>query len=219
MTAEEKNNTSFLNIFIAPVGTGDVGIVENRERMKQIRSSADERVSRERYRAWLLLDHALHFTLGIGTADAALSLHGQAWQSEKCCLSISHGGGFVAVALSSESVGIDIESVRDNISDGFAKRYLTEREYGEYNGIDEQGRADFFVEKWTAKESIFKHSGKEYFTPSSIETADHAVKTCHLSVLGTDVVLSVCSGILAAARLTVVDCGREYSEKIYPFVD
>lgn len=209
----------FLAIFISPIGTGEIGDVDNPERMEQILSAGNERVARERYFAWQLLDRALHCTIGIGTADAGLSLRGSAWQSEKCHLSISHSGSFVAVALSSDDVGIDIEAVRDDISDGLAARYLTEREFEAYKAIDGHGRAEFFIEKWTAKESVFKCSGKELFTPSAIETADRSVKTCKLPILDTELVLSVCSPMLSAAMVTVLDCDGCIIRNISPFVD
>lgn len=78
-------------------------------------------------------------------------------------ISISHSGDFVACALSTATVGIDIE-VKREVSDGLARRALSRDEYAYVTAFEgdfsakEQNEAFFRI--WTAKEAYLKLTGE-----------------------------------------------------------
>ncbi len=81
-------------------------------------------------------------------------------------ISISHSGNFVAAALNSGEVGIDIETFRD-VSVSVINRALNEeeREYlclsGERESLSAESiGAERFFELWTAKEAYVKFTGE-----------------------------------------------------------
>lgn len=93
-------------------------------------------------------------------ADVSLQYHpdGQPYlpQFPALSLSISHSGGLWGAALSSQSVGLDIEQVRENGMHAVARRFFHPQEYAY---LCETNFADFFA-VWTAKESYVKWTGE-----------------------------------------------------------
>lgn len=72
-------------------------------------------------------------------------------------ISISHSAEYVAVFLSNENIGIDIENANRNI-DKIAKRFLQTQEI---EWIEKSGKQQFLKTLfWCAKEAIFKCSGQ-----------------------------------------------------------
>ena len=73
---------------------------------------------------------------------------------------ITHSGEWVAVALSSGCVGVDVERMR-KIPDGVARRFFSEAE-NEWldSAATEAERKDIFFTLWTLKESFLKAIGK-----------------------------------------------------------
>lgn len=71
---------------------------------------------------------------------------------------ISHAGEWVACALGSEEIGIDIEQVKE-IDMDIAKRFFCTCEYESLMKKDEEKRLEFFYIIWTLKESYIKWLG------------------------------------------------------------
>lgn len=73
---------------------------------------------------------------------------------------ITHSGEWVAVALSSGSVGVDVERMR-KIPEGLAKRFFSEAENQWLDSAkNEAEQKDIFFTLWTLKESFLKAIGK-----------------------------------------------------------
>jgi 4'-phosphopantetheinyl transferase len=73
---------------------------------------------------------------------------------------ITHSGEWVAVALSSGCVGVDVERMR-KIPDGVARRFFSETENQWLDSTKtEAERKDIFFTLWTLKESFLKAIGK-----------------------------------------------------------
>ena len=71
--------------------------------------------------------------------------------------SITHTHGLVGVAVSAEHpVGFDIEEIRP-VREGFAARYLSEREQAEIRAVGDPNEA--LLRLWTAKEAVGKYHG------------------------------------------------------------
>lgn len=73
---------------------------------------------------------------------------------------ISHSGKWVVCAVSSQTVGIDIECMNE-LDQSFANAIFTDHEKHEYlKKGDNPGRLKYIYEIWTLKESYFKYLGK-----------------------------------------------------------
>jgi len=77
---------------------------------------------------------------------------------------VSHSGEWIAVALSREPIGIDIEQVRP-IDLNVAKTCCTDQEYAFLISLPSHQRLRSFYEIWTVKESFVKAIGKGLHIP------------------------------------------------------
>lgn len=143
------------------------------ERQAEIDGISNERVRREKYYVWRLLEYAVKNSLG---ADASRFCFTKGkngrWLCEGFEFSLSHSGDALAVAISDKAVGVDIERIRVKSSDRMAKYILTQNEFKEYDLIELENREEWLIQKWCEKEAIFKSQNKESFIPSEIETAN-----------------------------------------------
>lgn len=77
-------------------------------------------------------------------------------RNNPCFFSVSHSGGFVAVAVADEEIGIDIETIKQR-RQSVEKRVFNE---SEIKLIDESADCDeAFYRLWTLKESYLKAIG------------------------------------------------------------
>ncbi|PJI98634.1 4'-phosphopantetheinyl transferase superfamily protein [Acidovorax sp. 69] len=133
-------------------------------------------------------------------ADAAASMY----------LSLSHSDMFIACALATQPVGVDIEvqSIRSSWRDVLAPAALacSDREMQQLHAIDcERSRQRLFVQWWSLKEAYFKCLGTgvdfsviqriEFCraTVSSAPPLAHAQSWSGETLDGYDVVLSACT--------------------------
>ena len=148
-----------------------IGAILPKEREDEIKSVSNERVKREKYFAWRLLEYALSDALGLKLIDAKLfkDKNGK-WKSELCEFSISHSASLVAVAISHAPVGIDIEPLGTSRPRGFAKKTLAESELSLFSSLPVSEKDEFLLTRWCIKEAIYKKEGAGVFSPSKIQT-------------------------------------------------
>ena len=117
-----KNNN--IDVYFAPVSMTDVFLpLEPKEREAELLSVSNEHVRREKYFAWLLLEHALKKSLDLSLEEAELYKDKSGkWHSKKCEFSLSHSSSCVAVVISHAPVGIDIELADTKFRSGFANK-------------------------------------------------------------------------------------------------
>ena len=72
--------------------------------------------------------------------------------------SVSHSGLYVVCAVDERPIGVDVEVVR-GAEEKFMHRVCTEREFSYVRPYDDGGYERFW-EIWTAKEALFKLTGK-----------------------------------------------------------
>ena len=72
--------------------------------------------------------------------------------------SISHSGGYAALAFGNAPLGVDIECVK-RADLKVAKRFFREEEYVLLKGLEEAAQADAFCKIWTGKEAVVKAEG------------------------------------------------------------
>lgn len=162
---------SVADLYIAQIPEGAMDVVYPSRRQLYIENSANETSRKQRYYVWKLLEYALKSSLDlpIESVDFSVDERGK-WSCGECFFSLSHSGNAVAVAVSDRSVGVDIEDAGRLCSDGMAQKILTERELCEYSALDGRHQNLYLIQKWCAKESVFKASGSRHFSPRKIET-------------------------------------------------
>ncbi|MBE5754437.1 MAG: 4'-phosphopantetheinyl transferase superfamily protein [Clostridiales bacterium] len=164
-----------------------------KERQQDIDACSNERVKKEKYYAWKLLEYALKdkYSLNICDVNFEKSKAGK-WTCDKCYFSISHSSDVVAVAVSDSAVGIDVEQ-NDNVKENAIIKVLTNSELKQFDVIKNDDRISFLLTKWVQKESIFKAGKEQKFLPSKIDTTLYSVKIKNLNVFAKEYILGVCS--------------------------
>lgn len=147
------------------------------ERRQRVKRYADIDKKRQSLFAKLLLRAVLCRKFKIANEDLKFSAdaHGKPFfeNIDNVYFSVSHTSSGVAVAVSEDEIGVDIEKVRA-VNIDIAKRYFTREEY-EYilDGGEKQNERFFYV--WTRKEARVKKIGvgfKEGFGTFSVFDSD-----------------------------------------------
>ena len=143
-------------------------------RNDDIVNSASEKVRKEKFCAWKLLEYAFLQVFGKAMREISFtrSQNGK-WACDFCYFSLSHSENMVAVAISDAPVGVDIEKIAPVKNQArMAEKILTETELAEYQRLALSPAAnEFLLEAWTKKESLFKlgsvdDNGQESSAPS-----------------------------------------------------
>ena len=150
-----KNN--FTHVYLAQIPNGELRNVYPEERQAEIELTKNAKLKREKYYVWRLFEYALFESFGQNISELEFTKHKSGrWSTPFCEFSLSHTDGVVAVAISNEPVGVDIEVIKPRHNDKTAKRVMAEDEYGKYQSLSEAEREEFFFSVWTSKEAIFK---------------------------------------------------------------
>ena len=191
-------------VYAARIPDGEMSdVLYPPERQSEIDRLSNEKVKREKYFVWKLLEHAISETVGEPIENFAFErLPNRKWVSDRLCFSLSHTDGVVAVALSDKSVGVDVESVRAH-REGLERSILTEKELKELSLTETDFFWDYIIKRWTQKESIFKAQEQKCFEPTKIEASEHCVKTETLELENERFMLSVCAHDADAAKFII----------------
>jgi phosphopantetheine--protein transferase-like protein len=167
------------------------------ERQTEINKAKSERVKREKYCVWKLLEygikHALHIL--INEISFKRSENGK-WLTDSFCFSISHSGDMVAVVISQYPVGIDVERMSERL-ERVMPRILTDNEKRSLSNIPKENMLEYLCTKWVQKESIFKAKDAKAFTPSKIEAQDYKTYISRID----DYFLSICAENVENVRI------------------
>ncbi|MBR5135234.1 MAG: lecithin retinol acyltransferase family protein [Clostridia bacterium] len=164
-------NMSTTDVYVAAIPDGKLGKVVPAARQEQIDQTTHEGLKRQRYFVWKLLEYALERSFGYKMKKMTFERDERGkWRCDECYFSLSHTDGAVAVAVSRTPVGVDIESTKRVINERAEEKILTSRERETFAALDEERRATYLLERWSAKESLFKRSDDAVFRPSAIET-------------------------------------------------
>lgn len=168
--------------------------LSNIERQAEINSISNERVRREKYYVWRLLEYAMRQSLGIDPTEVEFKKGTSGkWTCDACEFSLSHSGDALAVAISKEPVGVDIERERIKRPDAMADFILTANERREYENISNEAKEKYLIYKWCEKESAFKLQNKASFKPAQIETAEFFSTVTETELLFEKYILAVSS--------------------------
>ena len=177
---------------VIPEGLGDKPLYP-KERMNEINGCKSDKARREKYWAWILLEHALKdsFNLDIDNLRFAKNDNGK-WESDKVFFSVSHSDKLVAVAVSDSAVGVDIEREAE-LRAGLETKILTDGEMSEYNELPSAMRTPYVIKKWCQKEAIFKSENKKALLPRTIETESYSTEVFNLAIAGDKYTLAIAS--------------------------
>lgn len=187
----------FTHVYITkiPEKIGDMQDIFPESRRAYIESAKNPDVRRARYYVWRLLATALKMSLGKDIKDLEFTCEFGKWSTDVCRISLSHSGDYAAVALSSEPVGVDIESLVSPRSERFAERIFTEGEMEEYKALPTALRSDYAIRAWSKKEAIFKSMDKEAFIPQKIDTGAYLCTEKLLSYPTQKLVLAIAHAV------------------------
>ena len=180
-------------VIYAPIKDVDTSSrVHPEERHIEILGCKSEKARREKYLAWQLLRKTAesYFNVDFDNLTFTKTANGK-WICPDFHFSISHTDGLVCVAASSSPVGVDAELVRD-ISLGFCERVLTARELASLERLAQPERAEYLLEAWVKKESIFKKAGGEALMPNRIEADEHCTELRKITLGERAYLISLC---------------------------
>ena len=154
-------------VYVAEIPNGELKELYPKERQLEIKHTKNEKLKREKYYVWRLLEYALAESFGKSISELEFTKHKSGrWSTPFCEFSISHTDGVVAVAISNETVGVDVEVIKPRHNDKTAERIMTAEEYNKYQNLPESERTEFFLSVWTRKEAVFKSLHLDSFVPS-----------------------------------------------------
>ena len=91
------------------------------------------------------------------------------WKGSSFFVSLSHSGGYIAVAVGQDAVGVDVEKKRKAAS-AVAKRWFQPEENALLETLSEPERTRLFFRLWTMKEAALKYAGEGL--SGGLETVD-----------------------------------------------
>ncbi len=186
-------NMPIVDVYVARIPEGvRIGSVYPKERDTEIRAVSNERVKREKYFVWKLLEYGLDRSLGFKIKKLSLrkNEHGK-WECDSCKISLSHSGSAVAVSISRAPVGVDIELLGSQHSEKLADKILTDAEKEVFLSASERDRKELLVKFWSLKEAIFKKGDAPFIEPSRIETVGESALSKKITVADEELILSV----------------------------
>ena len=195
-----------LKVFVASTDIADISgeIALSGYWKRKIEATHHTGMKRERIAASTLLSYALKRCFGLDECELeyaegdygkpyVASLHGVHFN-------ISHTDGYCAVAVSDAHVGVDIQRIEPELSEGkkaVIRRFFSESEW-EFYGLSED-TPSLFYRLWTAKESAVKCTGEGLSAGIRRFTIPASFKKCRcedmfLTALDTEeYAMTVCS--------------------------
>ncbi len=182
------------NIFVYYSALNETNIEDElypKERMDEIKQCRSEKVRLEKYQVWHLLEYAMNDALNLDIDNCKFTkLPIGKWICDKCKFSLTHTNGLVAVAVGDADIGIDAELKR-TLHTGIEKKILTARELVKFASLPDTQKNKYLIEKWCAKEAIFKSREQRALMPTLIETELCNTQLYNVEIDGKDYVIAV----------------------------
>lgn len=169
----------------------------DKKRLDKINKSNNTLFIKEQLGSNFLLNDILenNYFMDIDTLEYIYNESGKPYlKDNNLYFSLSHSNGLVALTVSKEEVGLDIELIKP-VKDAVAKRIMNETEYNIYNSLDKNKKISYFYEVWTSKEAYVKKLGTTItLTPSKIEI-DEDILIKRISIDNNEYMLAVTNAI------------------------
>ena len=193
------------DLYVAPIPcTLSIGKTGISERDAEIDGASCERVKREKYAAFVLLDAALRRSFGLSLSDAApYRTDSGKWVSDSVYFSISHSDSAVAVAVARTPIGADIEPITKRAREGaLAARIMEGAELSAYESAPDEKQGEIFTAAWASREAEFKREGGNSLFPCRTVKRQDCLATGSLDICGTRHAYAV--SCMAVAHLRVI---------------
>ena len=165
----------------------DLSLYDNIDklRLEKIKKSSNVLFKKEQLGSSLLLNDILenYFFMDITKVEYIYNEYGKPYiKDSNLYFSLSHSNGVIALAVSKEEIGIDIELIKD-VKDNLALKVMNEAEYNIYKGLSKNDKISYFYEVWTSKEAYVKKLGTTLtLNPSNINIdTDVILKNINIS--------------------------------------
>lgn len=163
------------------------------KRLEKIKNSKNNLFIKEQLGSHLLLNDVLENTWFKDTnqIEYYYNENGKPYiKGSNIYFSLSHSNGIVALTISKEEIGLDIELIKD-VKDNLARRIMNDEEYMIYQNLDKQNKKVYFFEVWTSKEAYIKKLGtKITLNPSNI-MIDEDILLKHTNISGNEYMIAV----------------------------
>ena len=156
-----------VKVYIAPVLDAPVRPVWPEARQAQLDATKNDAHRKARYQVWRLLEYALRDGFGLELPQLQLTLKDGKWSCPQCFFSLSHSHQAVAVAVSQQPVGIDIEPVRP-LRRELETKLLGDGELAECRLLSDEDACAYLLRKWCEKESVFKLGNEALYRPRMV---------------------------------------------------
>ncbi|UUD36938.1 4'-phosphopantetheinyl transferase psf-1 [Mycoplasmopsis californica] len=170
----------------------DLDKIYSETRKQEINNTSNIDVKSSKYSGWLLLQKAVKEVLNLDPSKINFTKDiNNKWICKEFYFSLSHTNKFVAVAVSDQRVGIDIEEIK-TVYVNISQRILTSEELEEFTLLSQEKRNDYLLEKWTQKEALFKYGHNSIFEAKKLDTITNQ-NLLSTQILNNNLVLSICS--------------------------
>ncbi len=183
---------NFTNVYISKI-SDDLPIYEvyPAERKQYIKLTSNTKLKKQRYKVWKLLEEAINLSFCKKMDEVKFSEKEGKWTCDEFYFSLSHTDGAVAVVISNNCCGIDIENLskRTESTKDFmplAKRICTRNEISKIHSLND------LLALWTRKESIYKTLEMPVNSILEIESENYVCETYNIE-LSDHYIFSVCS--------------------------
>lgn len=165
----------------------DLSLYDNidKNRLEKIKKSSNNLFKKEQLGSSLLLNDILenYFFMDTTKIEYIYNEFGKPYiKDSNLYFSLSHSNGVIALAVSKEEIGLDIELIKD-VKDNLALKVMNEAEYNIYKGLSKNDKISYFYEVWTSKEAYVKKLGTTLtLNPSNINIdTDVILKNINIS--------------------------------------
>ncbi len=165
----------------------DLSLYDNidKNRLEKIKKSSNVLFKKEQLGSSLLLNDILenYFFMDTTKVEYIYNEFGKPYiKDSNLYFSLSHSNGVIALAVSKEEIGLDIELIKD-VKDNLALKVMNEAEYNIYKGLSKNDKINYFYEVWTSKEAYVKKLGSALtLNPSNINIdTDVILKNINIS--------------------------------------
>ncbi|MBQ3571228.1 MAG: 4'-phosphopantetheinyl transferase superfamily protein [Clostridia bacterium] len=162
-----------------------------KERQQEIESSLNSNVKLQKYYAWQTLKRAVEkFTKKSFKEFTFVKESSGKWVSDNFYFSITHSENAVAVAISNQAVGIDLQTIKP-LKAGLEDKILCKEEMDIFNALEENKKEQFLLKCWCKKEAMLKQKGESTLAPKSRNTLDACFFEKELAILNKEYYLCV----------------------------
>ncbi len=191
-----------VDVYVAEIPSDKkLGKLQTKLRQKEIDSVNNEKVKKEKYYAWKLLEYAIYQSFGkkINEVNFKKETFGK-WTCDECEFSLSHSNGAVSVVVSKTAVGIDIEKIEPTKVD-ISSKILSKSELLEYEKLNDEDKLQYIIFAWTKKESLFKSKNIKTITIEEFADLDGNVHQEIVRVKGDFYALSIATSMTDKIRI------------------